>query len=430
MAEYVETLLAPGETIVTDARQHWAALIRFARQPIIILGLAFLGLVIGLAIGDDGFFRGILDTLLGLATGALFVIAVVWLPAQALRWTSRRFVLTSRRVIRSDGLMRRTSLDASLDMITDISYRQTFIGARLGYADLRKIKQDIILVCLSGMGDTGPYREFVAYGQGQAAMSGFTRFTGLAGRPPKNAGFVLADPVAGAHGAYAVLAALRHKNKTGQGQFVDMSQWEATLQMVGDAVVGYQLSGKEPEAMGNRHPRMSPHGLFRCKDVEGEPGKMLDMWVTVAVADDAEWARLCSAMGVAELAADARFASLDARKANENELEAIVGAWTCLYSARAVTTNLQAIGIAAFPSSTHRDVFEDPNLNARGFFVDLTHPAHGRHRYPGIPWHMENAASGVDRAAPMLGQHTDEVMAEIGYSPGDIKRLREAGALK
>jgi hypothetical protein len=136
MAEYVETLLAPGETIVTNARQHWAALIRFALQPILILGLAFLGLILGMAVGEEGFFRGIIDTVLGLATAALFIVAAVWLPIQALRWTSRRFVLTSRRVIRSDGLMRRTSIDASLDKITDISYRQTFMGARLGYGDL------------------------------------------------------------------------------------------------------------------------------------------------------------------------------------------------------------------------------------------------------------------------------------------------------
>jgi len=299
----------------------------------------------------------------------------------------------------------------------------------LGYEALRKLREDIILVCLSGMGDTGPYRDFVAYGQGQAAMSGFARFTGIPGRPPKNAGFVLADPVAGSHGAFAVLAALRHRMKTGQGQFVDMSQWEATLQIVGDEVVGYQLSGQEPEVMGNRHRRMSPHGLFRCRDAEGEPGRVLDMWVSIAVAGDEQWARMCMAMGMPDLAADARFSNLDARKGSEDALEEIINTWTRLKDAAEVTTLLQRHGIAAFTSSTHKNVFEDPNLNAHGFFVELDHPAHGRHRYPGVPWRMRNSSQAVERPAPTLGQHTDEVMADIGYSPEETARLREAGAL-
>ena len=328
-----------------------------------------------------------------------------------------------------DGLAVARRLIASSDAVVNNYAAGVIERLGLGYEDLRKLKSDIILVCLSGMGDTGPYREFVAYGQGQAAMSGFTRFSGIPGRAPKNAGFVLADPVAGAHGAFAVLAALRHKHKTGQGQFVDMSQWEATLQMVGDAVVGYQLSGREPEAMGNRHSQMSPHGLFRCSDAEGEPGKMLDAWVTIVAADDNQWRALCFAMGLNELASDRRFETLQARKANEAALESIVGTWTRPRSADAVTATLQAVGIAAFPSRTHKEVFEDPNLRARGFFADLTHPAHGRHPYPGVPWRMEGAPVGVERPAPTLGQHSKEILAELGYSQVEIEQLQSVGAL-
>ena len=329
-----------------------------------------------------------------------------------------------------DGLEVARRLIASSEAVVNNYAAGVIERLGLGYKNLRKLKDDIILVCLSGMGDTGPYREFVAYGQGQAAMSGFTRFTGVPGRPPKTAGFVLADPVAGAHGAFAVLAALRHKRKTGQGQFVDMSQWEATLQMVGDAVVGYQLSGLEPQAMGNRHPQMSPHGLFRCKDAEGEPGKLLDAWVSIAVADDSQWCRLCEAMDARALASDKRFGTLQARKSNETELEAIIGAWTRQKSARAVTERLQGLGIATFPSSTHLDVFEDPNLRERDFFAELTHPAHGRHAYPGVPWRMNDTVVSVDRPAPTLGQHTEEVLDELGYSRGEIERLHSVGALK
>jgi hypothetical protein len=137
MAEYVESMLATGETLVTNARQHWVALIRFALQPILILVLAFIGLGIGFWLdGNSGFISQILDTLVGLATLAGFVVAAVWLPVQIVRWTQRRFVLTSRRVIRADGWLRKASVDAGLDKITDVGYRQTWLGSKMGFGDL------------------------------------------------------------------------------------------------------------------------------------------------------------------------------------------------------------------------------------------------------------------------------------------------------
>ena len=121
---------------------------------------------------------------------------------------------------------------------------------------------------------------------------------------------------------------------------------------------------------------------------------------------------------------------MQARKANEAALESIVGTWTRPRSADAVTATLQAVGIAAFPSRTHKEVFEDPNLRARGFFADLTHPAHGRHPYPGVPWRMEGAPVGVERPAPTLGQHSKEILAELGYSQVEIEQLHSVGALR
>ena len=139
MAEYVETLLAPGEKIVTNARQHWAALIRFALTPIAILALGFVGLIIGQWLGTWAAFQrvaGALDWLIGLLTAGAFIVSIIWLPIQFVRWGSRRFVLTSRRVLTSDGWLRKQSSDASLDKITDVAYAQSFLGARLNYADL------------------------------------------------------------------------------------------------------------------------------------------------------------------------------------------------------------------------------------------------------------------------------------------------------
>ncbi len=139
MADYVETLLAPGERIITNARQHWMALIRFALTPIAILGLGLLGLIIGGWLGSWAAFQrvaGALDWLIGLLTAGAFIVAIVWLPIQFVRWGSRRFVLTSRRVLTSEGWLRKSFSDASLDKITDVGYAQSFIGSRLNYADL------------------------------------------------------------------------------------------------------------------------------------------------------------------------------------------------------------------------------------------------------------------------------------------------------
>jgi hypothetical protein len=139
--EFVQSLLAPDEEIVANARQHWMALIRFALQPIVILGAALLCLAIGSWINPtgDGLISDLVrffDTLLGLVTLGLFIAAAVWIPAQILRWTQRRYVLTSRRVLYSEGLLRRSSVEAALTQITDVTYKETFVGRYFGYADL------------------------------------------------------------------------------------------------------------------------------------------------------------------------------------------------------------------------------------------------------------------------------------------------------
>ena len=141
MSSYVETLLTPEETILSEAKQHWVALIRYALQPILILGAAIIGLLIGqwLAPSGSGLLDGlvaILDTIVGLVTLGLFVLAIVWLPIQAVRWLQRRFVVTNRRVICASGLLRRTSQEARLEKITDVGYMEGFLGRQMGFGDL------------------------------------------------------------------------------------------------------------------------------------------------------------------------------------------------------------------------------------------------------------------------------------------------------
>ena len=157
-----------------------------------------------------------------------------------------------------------------------------------GYEQLKAIKPDIIMISLSGYGDTGPYSDYVAYGPAQVPLSGLSALTGYRGGPPMHAGFSYADPNAGVHGAFAILTALYHRDTTGGGQYIDMSQWECAMAVLPEGILEYTMNGREPERIGNRDPQMAPHGIFRCLDrPEKVLGFTVDQFVAIAAADDA-----------------------------------------------------------------------------------------------------------------------------------------------
>jgi benzylsuccinate CoA-transferase BbsF subunit len=287
----------------------------------------------------------------------------------------------------------------------------------LGYEVLRGLKPDIIMISLSGYGASGPEKAYVSYGPPQVALSGMSSLTGYQGGPPMQAGFSYGDPNGGVHGTFAVMCALLHRAKTGEGQYIDLSQREACAMLLPEALMEYTMNGTQPPRLGNRDPYMAPHGVFCCR---GE-----DRWVSIAVRNDEEWRRMCAVMGRAELATDPRFAMLAARKENEDTLEEIITAWTQERSADEVTRSLQQAGIAAYPSLDGKDMLANPQVTARGFFVELEHPEVGKRRHLGIPWKMSRTPCEVRRPAPCLGQDTDYVLDDIlGLSREDISSLR------
>ncbi|MGA8058914.1 MAG: CoA transferase [Candidatus Binataceae bacterium] len=301
----------------------------------------------------------------------------------------------------------------------------------LGYEALRKIKPDLIMISLSGYGDTGPFHEYVAYGPAQVPLSGLSSLTGYKGWPPMHAGFSYADPNAGVHGAFAILAALYHRKKTGEGQYIDMSQWECAMGLLPEGIMEYTMNGNEPARDGNRDPLIAPHGVFPSKDRFQNTGIMVDMWVSIVAADDAEFGRLAGAIGKPEMARDPRFATAAARKHNEDELEAAIAAWTSERSAAEAEQILQAAGVAAAVCAPNKFISEDPHLTERGYWVYLDHPEVGVQQHCGIPWRMSRTDGSVRAPAPLIGQHTDEVLAQVlGYSADEVARLREAGALE
>ena len=300
-----------------------------------------------------------------------------------------------------------------------------------GYEEVKKVNPNVVMITLSGYGDTGPYSQYVAYGPAQVPLSGLSALTGYKGFPPMHAGFSYADPNAGVHGAFAIISALFHRAKTGEGQYIDMSQWECAMDLLAEGILEYTMNGREPERNGNRDPLMAPHGLFKCVDL---PEKILDVtidqWVAIVCADDAEWARLARAIGKPELANDPRFATLAARKENEDALEAIVSGWTATRKVAYVVDTLQAAGVAAGACADSKYLSEDPHLTEREYFIYREHLEVGKRQHCGIPWRMSGTPCEVKSAAPVLGQHTDEVMTGLlGYSAAEVEALRAKGAL-
>ena len=292
----------------------------------------------------------------------------------------------------------------------------------LGYEELRQVKPDIIMISLSGYGATGPLSPYISYGPAQVPMSGLASLTGYVGGPPSEVGVSYGDPNGGIHGTVAILAALWHRQRTGEGQYIDESQWEAAIAVLGEGIMAQVMHGRQPERMGNRDFVMAPHGTFRCA---GD-----DEWVSIACGSDDEFAALCRVMERPELAADPRFATMAARKQNEDALEAELTSWTRARDRWEITRALQAAGVAAHPSMTSADLVGDPHLRERSIFVELEHPEVGVRTHVGIPWKMSATPCDVQSPAPCLGQHTDEVLREVlHFSDAEIAGLRERGVL-
>lgn len=292
------------------------------------------------------------------------------------------------------------------------------------YERLRSIKADIIQISMSGYGQSGPFRKYLGYGPPASALSGLFGLTGYPGGEPSEIGISYPDPNAGLMGAFAVIAALVHRELTGEGQYIDQSQLEAVLPHMAEGLLEWDMRDREPVRDGNHDRLMAPHNAYKAAGDD-------DKWVSIAVGSEEEWRALCGAMGQPALATDGRFDSAAQRKRNESALDEIVTAWTRVRDRWEVAEILQRAGVAGFPSMSNKDLAEDRHLAERGYLVSLEHPVVGRRIHAGIPWKMSGTPCEVQRAAPLLGADTDEVFgALLGFSQQKIERLREAGIIK
>ncbi|HVN98006.1 MAG TPA: CoA transferase [Syntrophorhabdaceae bacterium] len=294
----------------------------------------------------------------------------------------------------------------------------------LGYEELKKVKPDIIMVRQNGFGTEGPYRNLAAFGMILSATAGIPNFIGWPDRGPLPVGVgAYTDCISPRLASAALVAALIYRDKTGKGQLLDLAQYETALYFVLPGIMDYMVNGREPERNGNSSPSATPHNVYQCK---GD-----DRWCTIAVFSDAQWGALCRTMGKPEYAADPRFDTLVNRKANEQEVDSIIGAWTRDHSAEDVMALLQNARVPAGIVENTADLYADPQLRHRRLLWPLNHSEIGTFSHLGSSFEMSKTPAEAKSASPLLGEHNEYVLTKIlGKTDEEFVDLLTSGVLE
>jgi crotonobetainyl-CoA:carnitine CoA-transferase CaiB-like acyl-CoA transferase len=289
----------------------------------------------------------------------------------------------------------------------------------LDYDDLRAAKPDIILVSMPSHGKSGPEAHHVAYGTNVEQLAGLASVSGYPGMGPHKSPIAYGDPNAGAMAAASTLAALHHRNRTGEGQHIEVAQWEAMAGNIGEFIIGHEMDGDLPESIGNRHISRV-QGVYACT----KP----DEWVAISAGSDAEFAALCGVIGRRELARDPRFADVVSRHRNHDEWDAIISTWTNTRSQDDAARELQAAGVSAAPVLSVQSLMANEHLRARGFWETVSHADAGTWEMDAPTWRMSRTTAHIRLPAPMFGEHNAYVFGELlGLSDNDIAALEAGG---
>jgi crotonobetainyl-CoA:carnitine CoA-transferase CaiB-like acyl-CoA transferase len=306
-------------------------------------------------------------------------------------------------------------LAAHCDAVVDNMRPGALAKLGLGYQDLRRLRDDIIVASSSGRGASGPESAYLGYAPIHHAIGGWSHLTGHRDDPPSHSGGDV-DLMNAITLAFAILAALYHRDAGGGGQFIDYSQCEGVTSLIGEALLGYQMTSRIPLRDGNAHPFFAPHNVYRAWGV--------DRWLAIEVHSDEEFATLARLIGRPELASDSRFATAKARKENERELDLIIEEFTRERDRDHIVATLTAAGLAAAPSRDGRDLYADPHLRARDAFLSIDHPELGTLEIVAPPWRMSSSPLPA-RHAPLLGQDNDYVLRELlEMSDDEVENLR------
>jgi crotonobetainyl-CoA:carnitine CoA-transferase CaiB-like acyl-CoA transferase len=324
----------------------------------------------------------------------------------------------------AEGMARLRELIARSDIVINNLRPGAMERQGLGYEQLKEIKSDIISVSIKMWGNDGPLGHQTGYAPSFSALAGLASLVGYRGGPPLGASMRYGDSTVGAAAAYAAVVALLHRELTGAGQFVDVSAVETLSSMIGDCLLEQSLTGRRLEPDGNNHPDMCPHGCY-----PGAEGT----WISIAVANDSEWRRLCDVLEANALVSDPRYATMAERHRHTDVLDADLAQFTRNHDAELLAQRLREAGIAAAKSATAVDVISDQRLWERGLYRFVTDHREGQRPILGPSWQMVRAPARIARGAPDLGEDTDYVLHEVLHeilgatSPAEATRSREPG---
>jgi benzylsuccinate CoA-transferase BbsF subunit len=323
-----------------------------------------------------------------------------------------------------DGIEAARRLLAHCDIFLTNYSAPAVAALGLGYEDVRRLRSDVIYTALPGFGcdPAMPYYHYLSWGPNQAPLVGMDDLTGYPDQEPAGiASIAPPDYCAGLHAFTAVLAALRHRDRTGEGTLIDVVQYEATIALLGPFLMDYSLTGRPQSRTGNRQPGCAPEGVYPCRGV--------DRWVAISITSDGAWQSLCAVAGHPEWADDARFATVTDREAHHDELDELLAAWTARHSAEELAGWLQVRGVAAYPVHDNEGLLVDPQIRDRRWYQVRPNTRMGRDLFGGIPQRLTRTPGETATAGPEVAEHTLEILRDVaGYSEADVEKLVDARA--
>ncbi|MYD65032.1 MAG: CoA transferase [Chloroflexi bacterium] len=285
----------------------------------------------------------------------------------------------------------------------------------LGYEDMRAVNPDVIMMSGSPLGQTGPESHSTGWGPTTLAYTTLPYVTGYPGGTPSSMGGAYPDFAIGVHMAFAMMSALRYRDRTGHGQHIDVAMGETVVSMTPEPLLEWTMLGVDPRPRGNRDPDRAPQGVY--------PAAGEDRWIAISVEDDAMWAGLRSAVGDPAWARDPTLDTHEGRRVRHDDIDRELSAWTSERTSHEAAHLLQAVGVAAVPVLDGPELVDDPQLRHRGFFVDIDHPEVGVKASAGIPLRFGETRLHYG-SAPLLGEHNREVFTDlVGIEPEEFERL-------
>ncbi len=326
-----------------------------------------------------------------------------------------------------DGAEALRRLIASADVFIEAYSAGTIDDLGFGWERLREINPNLIMLSMPGWGYEGPYRGYVTLGSGLDSTLGHASIRGYASRPLDHIPTMYhTDAVGAVTLVFAIVTGLLHRERTGAGTFIDMSQAEAFEWHIPGLYAEYTMNGRVPGQAGNSDPYVVPQGCYRAAG--GEAGD--ESWVVIAAENDRQWAGVAEAAGHPEWAASGHpWATVVGRLRARAEVDAALAEWAAGGIAEEIATAVQEAGGIAAPVIDHPSVLTNPQHGAREWLQSVTHRYAGTQLMPGFLWRIAPDAGAVDRACALLGEHNSEVLAEVGYSPEQVAAMLESGAI-